>query len=117
MDKAAIKVCPKCKATSDPGKDWTYCACIIKEDVKAEAIEGHPVDWSAPIFAIDLKTKSRQRVSIDKIYHSSDAKPVKFPFNLWTRSGSGGTWYFDDNGLAVGGIGPEGYNAAYIVGN
>lgn len=76
------------------------------------------IDWSRPIEAVAVDGADRFPVEIDRAYgRQANHVPVKFPRNLWIEKGRPGTWYFDDRGLAFGGMAPEGYNGRYVVAN
>lgn len=79
------------------------------------------VDWSKPLLAVPterFKGGKLPEVRVNREYHREPNNvPVRFDRNLWTNHDNGGTWYFTDDGHAVGGKMPEGYGGMFVVRN
>lgn len=79
------------------------------------------VDWSMPLVAVPTKRfrgGPLPRALIDKTYHREpNYVPVRLDRNIWTNSPSGGTWYFTDDGLAIGAHSADGYDGQFTVAN
>lgn len=76
------------------------------------------LDWSHPLEAVDQVTGVTLTVAVDASYAPSHrGVPVRLPRNAWTGCADSGTWYFNDQGQAIGGISKDGYNGRYVLRN
>jgi hypothetical protein len=74
------------------------------------------IDWALPLEAVGQGRIIQ--VAIDREYaRTASTTPVKIPRNMWADTIGGGTWHFNNDGLAIGGISQDGYNGRYVLRN
>jgi hypothetical protein len=80
--------------------------------------EASVIDWSLPLVAVPVNGAPMAEAAIDRTFHQpASGRMVRLSSNAWTGQPQPGTWRFNDEGYAVAGLGPDGYDGKYRLTN
>ncbi len=75
------------------------------------------IDWARPLVGRGIGCPDCEARIDSDFAKKPGVQFVRLSRNAWLGAGAGGTWAFNDDGLAVAGMGPQGYEGRFVLEN